>query len=47
MSPGRATRVVTGDGTHAFVKAVGSDLNPDGPMLVRREIEAPRPARTW
>jgi hypothetical protein len=40
MSPGCATRVVTADGTRAFVKAVGSDLNPDSPALFRREIEA-------
>jgi aminoglycoside phosphotransferase (APT) family kinase protein len=39
MSPGCATRVVTHDGTRAFVKAVGSDLNPDSPILFRREVE--------
>jgi hypothetical protein len=40
MSPGCATRVVAADGTRAFVKAVGGDLNPDSPALFRREIEA-------
>lgn len=39
MSPGCATRVVTTDGTRAFVKAVGTELNSDSPMLFRREIE--------
>ncbi len=38
MSPGCATRVRCADGTRAFVKAVGSDLNPDTPTLFRREI---------
>lgn len=37
MSPGNATRVVCADGTRAFVKAVGSELNPDSPTLHRRE----------
>lgn len=39
MSPGCATRVVSADGRRAFVKAVGSELNPDSPVLFRREIE--------
>jgi aminoglycoside phosphotransferase (APT) family kinase protein len=39
MSPGCATRVVAADGTRAFVKAVGSGLNPDSPTLFRREID--------
>jgi aminoglycoside phosphotransferase (APT) family kinase protein len=39
FSPGCATRVVTADGTRAFVKAVGVELNPDSPTLFRREIE--------
>jgi aminoglycoside phosphotransferase len=39
MSPGCATRVVTADGGRAFVKAVGTELNPDTPTLFRREIE--------
>jgi hypothetical protein len=39
FSPGCATRVVTGDGTRAFVKAVGVELNPDTPTLFRREID--------
>jgi hypothetical protein len=38
MSPGCATRVRCADGTRAFVKAVGSELNPDTPNLFRREI---------
>jgi len=38
MSPGCATRVVAADGSRAFVKAVGSALNPDSPTLFRREI---------
>jgi hypothetical protein len=40
MSPGCATRVICADGTRAFVKAVGSELNPDTPTLFRREILA-------
>jgi aminoglycoside phosphotransferase (APT) family kinase protein len=42
MSPGCATRVVAADGRRAFVKAVGSPLNPDSPVLFRREVEALR-----
>ncbi|KAA1426214.1 phosphotransferase [Nocardioides antri] len=38
MSPGCATRLRCADGTRAFVKAVGTDLNPDTPTLFRREI---------
>lgn len=38
MSPGCATRLVCADGTRAFVKAVGADLNPDTPHLFRREM---------
>lgn len=37
MSPGCATRVTCADGTRAFVKAVGDELNPDTPRLFRRE----------
>ncbi len=40
MSPGCATRLRCADGTRAFVKAVGTDLNPDTPTLFRREITA-------
>ncbi|WP_148612802.1 phosphotransferase [Nocardioides rubriscoriae] len=40
MSPGCATRLVCADGTRAFVKAVGADLNPDSPTLHRREVVA-------
>jgi len=42
MSPGCATRLVGTDGTRAFVKAVGVELNPDSPTLFRREIEVLR-----
>lgn len=38
MSPGCATRVTCADGTRAFVKAVGTELNPDTPTLFRREV---------
>ncbi len=38
MSPGCATRLVCEDGTRAFVKAVGVELNPMTPILFRREI---------
>ena len=37
MSPGCATRLVCADGTRAFVKAVGDELNPDTSGLFRRE----------
>lgn len=40
FSPGCATRVRCADGTRAFVKAVGAELNPDTPTLFRREILA-------
>src|SRR5262245_44632026 len=40
MSPGCATRLVAADGSRVFVKAVGSELNPDSPTLFRRELEA-------
>lgn len=40
MSPGCATRLTCADGTRAFVKAVGSERNPDTPGLFRREIGA-------
>lgn len=39
FSPGCATRLLTADGTRAFVKAVGAELNPDTPTLFRREME--------
>ena len=39
MSPGCATRLVCADGTRAFVKAVGAELNPNTPELFRREID--------
>lgn len=38
MSPGCASRVACADGTRAFVKAVGPELNPLTPNLFRREI---------
>lgn len=37
MSPGCATRVRCADGRRAFVKAVGTPLNPDTPTMFRRE----------
>ncbi len=40
MSPGCATRLRCADGTRAFVKAVGPELNPDTPGLFRREVYA-------
>ena len=40
MSPGCATRLVGEDGTRAFVKAVGTELNPKTPELFRREVTA-------
>jgi hypothetical protein len=40
MSPGCATRLICEDGTRAFVKAVGTELNPKTPELFRREITA-------
>jgi len=40
MSPGCATRLVCADGTRAFVKAVGAELNPHTPTLFRREATA-------
>ncbi|MEJ7726774.1 MAG: phosphotransferase [Actinomycetes bacterium] len=39
FSPGVAARVRCADGSRAFVKAVGVELNPDSPKLIRREIE--------
>jgi len=52
FSPGLAARVECADGSRAFVKAVGSSLNPDSPEMYRREAdvtaalpaEAPAPA---
>ncbi|RYB91111.1 aminoglycoside phosphotransferase family protein [Nocardioides oleivorans] len=38
MSPGCATRLTCADGTRAFLKAVGAELNPDTPHLFRREV---------
>lgn len=40
MSPGCATRLECADGTRAFVKAVGPELNPDTPLFFRREAYA-------
>jgi hypothetical protein len=40
FSPGVAARLVTGTGRRAFLKAVGSSLNPDSPTLFRNEIAA-------
>src|SRR5262245_47698505 len=38
FSPGVAARLVTASGRRAFVKAVGSELNPDTPTLFRQEM---------
>lgn len=38
MSPGVAARLMTSDGQRAFVKAVGSAMNPDSPGMYRNEI---------
>ncbi|HLN78210.1 MAG TPA: aminoglycoside phosphotransferase family protein [Nocardioidaceae bacterium] len=38
MSPGCATRVIAADGSRAFVKAVGPELNPLTPDMFRNEI---------
>ncbi len=38
MSPGCATRLVCADGTRAFVKAVGPELNATTPELFRHEV---------
>ena len=45
MSPGCATRLVCEDGTRAFVKAVGAELNPVTPILFRREVTGPDAGR--
>jgi len=42
MSPGCVTRLAAADGSRAFVKAVGPELNPDTPGLFRREVAALR-----
>jgi hypothetical protein len=38
FSPGAAARLVLSDGTRAFAKAVGPELNPDSPRIYRDEI---------
>lgn len=40
FSPGVAARLVTASGRRAFVKAVGTSLNPKTPDLFRQEITA-------
>jgi len=40
FSPGTAARLVTASGRRAFVKAVGTSLNPKTPSLFRLEITA-------
>ncbi|WP_426504112.1 phosphotransferase family protein [Dactylosporangium sp. McL0621] len=40
FSPGTADRVVTPSGRRAFVKAVGTPLNPDSPAMHRAEARA-------
>ncbi|MFF0345491.1 hypothetical protein [Kribbella sp. NPDC004875] len=42
FSPGTAARLVTASGRRAFVKAVGTSLNPKTPVLFRQEITATR-----
>jgi hypothetical protein len=38
FSPGVAARLRTADGRRAFVKAVGTELNPDSPKIYRDEV---------
>ncbi|GAA1578977.1 MULTISPECIES: hypothetical protein [Kribbella] len=40
FSPGTAARLVTASGRRAFLKAVGTSLNPKTPSLFRQEITA-------
>jgi hypothetical protein len=40
FSPGAAARLVTADGSRAFVKAVGPELNPQSPGIHRQELAA-------
>lgn len=49
MSPGCAARLLLADGSRAFIKAVGSSLNPGTPSLFRTEIRvlAALPAVPW
>ncbi|MGW5363738.1 aminoglycoside phosphotransferase family protein [Actinopolymorpha pittospori] len=49
FSPGPAARLVTAGGRRAFVKAVGSALNPDSPRILRAEVAAMRalPELPW
>jgi hypothetical protein len=49
FSPGAAARLVTADGTRAFVKAVGPELNPESPGIHRGELAAMRamPKTPW
>jgi Phosphotransferase enzyme family len=39
FTPGPASRLRCADGTRAFVKAVGAELNPDSPSMHRREAQ--------
>ena len=39
FSPGLASRLVFGNGTHVFAKAINAGRNPRSPGLYRREIE--------
>ena len=49
FSPGPAARLVTGSGRRAFVKAIGPELNPLSPLILRQEIESLRrfPDAPW
>lgn len=42
FSPGVAARVRCADGSRAFVKAVGSEINPDSPGMYRAELDVAR-----
>jgi hypothetical protein len=42
FSPGLAARVRTADGRRAFVKAVGPEINPESPGILRAEIAVAR-----
>jgi hypothetical protein len=49
FSPGAAARLVAADGSRAFVKAVGPELNPESPGIHRSELAAMRamPETPW
>lgn len=55
FSPGAAARVRTEDGQRAFIKALGPEINPDSPVVHRREArvvaafppDVPAPRFLW